>query len=267
MNTPPRMHLMMTLLVSLQLSACKLTPDMPTAHCGADRLGTNQVEIDLYRLEAQRNAHAKDLAEAPQLKSIVLKSFLLHYERVMGPLVSDGLLTSHGLPAFEPPRTLDEASAQLKVLEAMWPLIQASLGTHEDQCIEATDRHERRAICQEMRRDFDSFSRLCSRVTGLFLRFEAGEWTASGLDPFAMSVLRHLFKHELADRRAQNAVKRVHGELSKFTHFDVAWNFEGISRQEFSEYYRQMLQRLVLVGMAGAVAPDDCGPIRVECKQ
>lgn len=254
------------LALSVNLAACKLTPDMPTGHCEVAYPRMSQVERTLAKLEREREEHARVLEEKPQLASTILKSFLLHYERVVGPLLTDDLLASHGMPAFSQPRSLDDATAQLKVLELGTPMMKATLGTHEAECIEATERHEGRAICAEMRRDFESFSRLCSRATDLLLRFEAGEWTASGLDPLAKTVLMDVFKRELADRRAQVAVTRVHPELSKFTHFKTAWHFDDFSNQEFSENYREALQRLVLVvSMAGAVAPHDCGPITVQC--
>lgn len=254
------------LALSLNLAACKLTPDMPTGHCEVAYPRMSEVERDLAELEREREQHARALTEKPQLASTILKSFLLHYERVVGPLLTDGLLTSHGMPAFSQPRSLEDATTQLKVLELVTPVMQASLSTHVPECIEATERHEGRAICAEMRRDFDSFSRLCSRATDLLLRFEAGEWTASGLDPLAKSVLMDLFKRELADKRAAVAVTRVHPELSRFTHFQTAWHYDDFSNQEFSESYREALQRLVLVvSMAGAVARPDCGPIAVQC--
>lgn len=267
MNASKRMTIVTaSLTVSLHLAACKLTPDMPTGHCEVAYPRMSDVERELGKLEHERELHAKVLREKPDRASIVLKSFLLHYERVVGPLLTDGLLASHGMPAFAQPSSMDEAGAQLKVLELISPMMKATLGTHKAECIEATERHEARAICAEMRRDFESFSRLCSRATELLLRFEAGEWTASGLDPLAKNVLMDLFKRELADKRAAAAVTRVHPELSKFTHFQTAWHYDDFSNQQFSASYREALQRLVLVvSMAGAVAPADCGPIAVQC--
>lgn len=264
MNASKRMTLMVAWL-ALSLGACKLTPDMPTSHCEIPT-NFNGLQMDLQSLRSEHTSHTALMKKEPKQGALFLKSYLLHHELNAAPFVTDRWLIDKGLPAFESPRSLREADAQLKALEFVSPMVKVSLGLHEAECIEATEHNQERAVCAAMKRDFDSFSRLCSRMTGLLLRYEAGEWTTIPQESFIKNVLVTLFRKDLAV--ALRAVERVHPELSKFTRFEFSWDYDTLSGAEFSQAYREALQRLVLVvSMAGAITPSDCGPIAVQCSR